>query len=207
MKTILRAILIIVTFCSCNAEVKTETVNDDISRTAIGDSEAQSNRVSQTTGEGDGAKQNGISLIGKTTIEIEGMGWFNCAGTLIDSNQDEGGFWISQLAKSQEECRNGSGKILLQKLISRNGNKAVFEVMDEIDIESSYPEKEYNWTTCKVKEAAGEELYVIHFKDQQQAELTEIHDSWSVDRVAGKFVKVKNSAGVTCVNPDYSEGL
>lgn len=28
-----------------------------------------------------------------------------------------------------------------------------------------------------------------------------------IDLKAGKFIKIKNSGNVTCVNPDYSEGL
>ncbi|MEJ8755660.1 hypothetical protein WG947_01515 [Pontibacter sp. H259] len=207
MKTILKAIFIVVVFCSCNADVKTQTTHDDISQAAIGTSEKRSNHAPQATVKSDVAKQKGSSLLGKTTIEIEGMGWLNCAGTLIAPNKGEGGLGVSLIAKSQEACSNGSGKILLNKLISRKGNKAVFEVMDEIDIASSYPGKVYTWTTCKVKQADREELYVIHFKDQRQANLTEIYDLWYVDRVAGKFIKMKNAAGITCVNPDYADEL
>lgn len=207
MKTIFKAILIAFAFSSCNADVNTEIAEKGISQTVVDEPEAQSVRFSQTTGDDEATFQKDSSLIGKTTVEIEKMSWFNCAGTLIGSNESESELWISQLAKSQEECRNGTGKILLKRLISRNVNKAVFEVIDEINIESNYPEKEYNWTTCKVKGADGEEFYVIHFKDQRQAELTEIYDLWAVDMIAGKFVKVKNSDGATCFNPDYSDGL
>jgi len=201
MKKVFQAIFVAVAFSSCNANLQTETIENDISQSAVGDSEAQ------TTGESNTTYLKGSSLIGKTTVEIENMGFFNCAGTLIVSNENESRYAVSQLAKSQEECRKGRSKILLERFVSRNGNKAVFEVIDEINIRSNYPEKDYNWTTCKVKGADDEQFYVIHFKDQRQAELTKIYDLWAVDLIAGKFIKIKNSDGVTCVNPDYSDGL
>jgi hypothetical protein len=207
MKTIFQAILVAVALSSCNADVKTETLSNSINQTAVDNSDAQSAHFPQTTGESESTKQKSNSLIGKTSVEIESMGWFSCAGTVIDSGKSEIKYAVSQLAKSQKECRNGEGKILLERFVRRNGDKAVFEVLDEINIQSNHPEKEYNWTTCEVKGADGEQFYVIHFKDQRQAELTEIYDLWTVDLIAGKFVKVKNSEGVTCVNPDYSDGL
>ncbi|GAB3532963.1 hypothetical protein GCM10027443_17520 [Pontibacter brevis] len=205
MKTIFQAILIAVALSACNADVKTET--NSISQAAVDKSDAQSARFAQTTTEIKSTQNKSSSLIGKTTVEVENMGWFSCAGTLIDSEQSESQYAVSQLAKSQKECRNGEGKILLERFVRRNGDKAVFEVIDEINIQSNYPKKEYNWTTCEVKGADGEQFYVIHFKDQRQAELTEIYDLWTVDLIAGKFVKVNNAEGVTCVNPDYSDGL
>jgi hypothetical protein len=207
MKTIFQAILIAVALSSCNADVKTETLSNSISQTTVDDSEVKSAHFAQTMGESGSTYQKGSSLTGKNTIEIENMGWFNCAGTIIDSDESGNSYAISQLAKSQKECRNGAGKILLKRFVSRDGNKAVYEVIDEINIQSNYPEKEYNWTTCKINGASGEEFYVIHFKDQRQAELTEIYDLWAIDLKAGKFVKVKKSDAVSCVNPDYSDGL
>mgnify|MGYP003577299136 CR=1 FL=1 len=58
-----------------------------------------------------------------------------------------------------------------------------------------------------MKGVDGEQIYVIDFKDQQQAALTEIYDLWAVDVIAGKFIKIKDSDDVTCVNPDYSDDL
>jgi hypothetical protein len=205
MKTIFKAILIAVALSSCDANPKTETLS--ISQTTVDDSEAQPTHFAQSTEESGSTYQKGSSLIGKTTIDLEIMEWFNCAGTLIDSEQNESEYAVSLLAKSQRECRNGEGRILLERFISRNGNKPVFEVLDEINIQSNYPKKAFHWTTCKVKEANGEQFYVIHFKDQRQAELTEIYDLWAIDLKAGKFIKVQNSGNVTCVNPDYSDGL
>jgi hypothetical protein len=203
MKTIFQAILIVLALSSCDADVKTET----ISQTAVDNSNAQSAHFAQAPGKSETIQHNSSSLIGNTTVEIESMGWFSCASTLLDSEQSESKYAVSQLAKSQKECRNGKGKILLERFVSRNRNKAVFEVIDEINIQSNYPEKEYSWTTCKMTGADGEEFYVIHFKNQRQAELTKIYDLWTVDLIAGKFEKVKNSEGVICVNLDYSDRL
>ncbi|MBF9255772.1 hypothetical protein I2I11_20910 [Pontibacter sp. 172403-2] len=207
MMTTFQLILIAVALSSCYADVKTEIFSNGIGQTRVDKSDAQSAQFSQTMAESESTQQKSSSLIGKTTTEIENMGWFSCAGTLIASEQSESKYAVSQLAKSQNKCNNGEGKILLERFVRRNGDKAVFEVIDEINILSNYPEKEYNWTTCEVKGAEGEQFYVIHFKDRRQAELTEIHDLWTVDLIAGKFVKVKNAEGVTCVNPDYSDGL
>ena len=208
MKTTIKAVLMAVVFSSCNnTDFKTEAVDNEVIQTTVDDSQVQSIPLAKATVESNTAYQKDSSLIGKTTAEIEEYGFFDCAGTVLGSNESEGRLWVSQLAKSQEECRNGAGKILLQRVIGRNGNKAVFEVLDEINIQSSYPEKEYNWTTCKVKGVDGEQFYVIHFKDQRQVELTGIYDLWAIDIKAGKFVKVKNSEDVTCANPDYSEDL
>ncbi len=207
MKTIFQAILIALAFSSCQADTKSETSNDATSQSAVEASDTRSDHFAQASGQSDPIHQKGGSLIGKTTVEIENMGWFSCAGSLIGPTLHDDALWLSQIASSQEECRNGEGKILLERFVRREGNKALHEVIDEINITSNYPEKEYNWTTCKIKGSDGEEFFVIHFKDQRQAELTEIYDLWAVDVKAGKFIKVEGSKNVTCVNPDYSDGL
>jgi len=136
------------------------------------------------------------------------MGWFDCAGTVIGPDGNTNSYVISQLSKSQKECRYGKGKIILEKfLYRRNDGIAVHEVIDEIDIESNSPEKEYNWTTCKVNGVSSKQLYLIYFKDQRQAELTAIWDLWEIDFKLEKFVKVENVERVTCVNPDYSDEI
>ncbi|MCC9167535.1 hypothetical protein [Pontibacter harenae] len=208
MKRTIKAVLMAVAFTACNnADQQKEAVNNGITYTIVDDSQINSSTLAKTTEEDNIAYQLDSSLIGKTTAEIEKYGPFNCAGTLLGSNESGGNLWVSHLAKSQKECRNGVGKILLQRVVGRNGDQAVFEILDEINIQSSYPEKDYNWTTCKVKGVDDEQFYVIHFKDQRQHELTEIYDLWAIDMSAGKFVKVKNAEGVTCVNPDYSGDL
>lgn len=207
IKIIFQSILITVAFGSCNADLKTETLSNSLSPTTVDDSVAQSAHFAQTTEEAGPTYQKDASLIGKTTVELDKVGWFNCAGTLIESEQIENKYAVSQLAKSQEDCRNGEGKMVLERFVSRNGNKTVFEVIDEINIHVSYPENVYNWTTCRANKANGEQYYVIHFKDLRQAELTEIYDLWVIDLKAGKFTKVQNSEGFTCVNPDYADGL
>jgi hypothetical protein len=201
LKTIFQTLFIAVAISACNTGLQSETKENGINNTLAGYSEAQ------TTQESDNTNQNVSRLIGKTTSEIENMGWFNCAATVIDSDESGNRYAVSKLAKSQIECGSGAGKILLVRFVSRDGNKAVYEVIDEIDIQSNYPEKEYKWTTCKINGANGEEFYVIHFKDQRQAELTGIYDLWTIDLKAGKFVKVKKPDAVSCVNPDYYDGL
>jgi hypothetical protein len=207
MKTIFLAFLIAVAFSSCQADTETETADAGTSQTAVEASETRSGHLTQAGDENDAIQQKSGSLIGKTTVELESMGWFSCAGRLLGPNLDEGALWISQIAGSQGECRNGAGKILLERFVSRDGNKVLHEVIDEINIASNYPEREYNWTTCNIQGSDGEQFFVIHFKDQRQAELTEIHDLWAIDVQAGRFIKVEGAKNVTCVNPDYSDGL
>ena len=199
MKRILPVIIISLVISSCNTDLKTEKKSN--SQASVENSEPKTIVDNKNT------YKNGSSLIGKTTIEIERLGFYNCAGTVIDSKENKDEYSISQLASSQEECSNGSGKIVLDKALSKNENEVVYKIIDEINIQSSNPEKVYNWTTCKIKEGESEKLYVVHFKDHRQAKLTEIYDVWTIDFKVGKFVKMKDLKRITCVNPDYSEEL
>lgn len=183
-----------IAFNSCIPAVKTKIVDN-----------SKKGEVAEVSTAQSAYQQNNSSWIGKTTVELENMKWFYCAGTVIESDQIEIRYVVSQMAKSQKECRNGAGKILLERFVSRDKSRIVFEVVDEINIQSNYPEKEYNWTICKINGSDDEESYVIHHKDQRQADLTEIYDMWTVDLIAGKFIKKKNSEGVSCVNPNYSD--
>ena len=203
MRTLINALFIAIVLCSCSADVKTESVSQEPDQQASHNVKETSQLVSQTN-EKDGSFN---SLIGKNTAKVESMGWYICAATVIDSPEDTISYAVSQLTKSQKECRNGKGKVVLEKILYRNKGKAIHEIIDEINIDSNYPEKEYSWTTCNVGGAKSEKIYLIGFKDQRQAELTEIYNLWKLDLKVGKFVKVKNLKGVTCINPDYSEGL
>ncbi|MDP3443149.1 MAG: hypothetical protein Q8T08_09860 [Ignavibacteria bacterium] len=203
MRTLINALFIAFVFCSCSTDVK--TVAD-----SLVPKEPASHNVkekSQTIPQNSKKDISSESLIGKTTLDVERMGWFNCRGSVIDSPDSTISYAVSQFAKSQNECRNGKGKVVLEKLLYRNKGKAIYEILDEINIDSNFPEKEFSWTPCKVGGAIIEEIYLIEFKDQRQEELTKIYNLWKMDLKVGKFVKVKNIKGVTCINPDYSEGL
>ncbi|AKQ46894.1 hypothetical protein TH63_16650 [Rufibacter radiotolerans] len=153
-------------------------------------------------------KRTGVSessLIGKTTVEVANLGWLSCALTYINIYKSK--YSIVILAKSQEECGNGKGKILLERYIGRNGNKMIFEVLDEINIKSTYPENEYIWTSCEGKGVDREGLYIINYKVQQQAKFTSILELWAVDLKAGKFIQESNVDSVTCLNPIHPDNL
>ncbi|WP_100627445.1 hypothetical protein [Algoriphagus formosus] len=147
------------------------------------------------------------SLIGKNTLDIEQIGWFNCKGSVIDSPDSSINYAVSQFAKSQNECMNGKGKVVLKKLLYRKNGRAIFEVIDEINIDIKFPEKYFSWTTCMVGGAISSKIFLIEFKDQRQEKLTEIYNLWRIDMQVGKFVKEGDIKSVTCINPDYSEGL
>ena len=203
MKTIFKALFIAIVVVSCSSEIKKDTVNQETNQQANYDAGESSKLVSQTKEEG-GFFNN---LIGKNTVDIERMGWYNCAGEILDSPDGAMTYAVSHISKSQNKCRNGKGKVILEKFLYRNKDRIVYEIIDEINIETDYPENAYSWTTCKVDGKKSQEYFLIQFKDQRQAELTEIRNLWTLDLQLGKFTKVKNPEDVTCINPDYSDGL
>ena len=102
MKIIFTAILLTVAFCACNSEVKTETVGNSTNPAVVDNSEAQSALFSQTTVDSTARQQKSSSLIGKTTIEIENMGWFK-KDSMVDRYVD----WLgNSYKKNNEEVLN-----------------------------------------------------------------------------------------------------
>lgn len=205
MKLIIGIVFIAVAFCSCSNDVNNEARNKSIGQNTEAPIKSFSDTASLPDGRNGFTIYSDSSLIGKNTDEVENMDWFSCAGTIIGTGKNSTTYAVSQLSYSQAECRNGKGKIVLEKLLYKSSDgKPVFEIVDEIDIESKAPEREYSWTYCKLNGGSSEQFYVIHFTDQRQAELTEIRDLWEIDLEHEKFKKVKNAEHVTCFNNDFT---
>ncbi|MDE0558402.1 hypothetical protein OU792_00295 [Algoriphagus sp. NF] len=160
MKKLNTALIIASLFYSCSNEIK--TVSDSLVHE---DPESYSIKGEPKTIPLNSKNEVfSESLIGKNTLDIEQIGWFNCKGSVLDSPDSSISYAVSQFAKSQNECRNGKGKVVLKKLLYRKNGKAIFEVIDEMNIDTNFPQSYFSWTKCIIGGAKSSHFFFNRFQ-------------------------------------------
>jgi len=70
MKSIIKVVFIALVFCSCNADIKTETINNNIDQNTKGAEKTFSKSTFEPNGKNDSIIYKNFSLIGKIPLKL-----------------------------------------------------------------------------------------------------------------------------------------
>jgi hypothetical protein len=142
------------------------------------------------------------TFIGKNTNDLKS--YHNCWGTLISENPDRA---VSNIAPKIEDCRNGKAKIFLEKILYRTADgKAIFEIVDELNIEANDPTVCFSTVWLKLNDDNEEKYYVIKYFDNRKETITKIFSIWKIDLEKMRFQELPIKPTMKCPNPDWYEG-
>ena len=145
-----------------------------------------------------------ITLIGKTTQELQKYKFHTCLGVLLESQK----YAVAIYSLNVKNCHNGKNKIVFEKFINYyEQGKANFEITDELIVTSNYPKKCHTDIRIKLQENQPEKNYIIEYEDNAKETLTKIYKLWEIDLSSEKFIQVEIPKNFKCNNPDYADGI
>ena len=145
-----------------------------------------------------------ITLIGKTTQELQKYKFHTCLGVLLESQK----YAVAIYSLNVGNCRNGKNKIVFEKFINYyEQGKANFEIKDELIVTSNFPQKCHSNIRIKLIENQPEKNYLIEYEDNSKETLTKIYRLWEIDLSNEKFIQVEIPKNFKCNNPDYADGI
>lgn len=145
-----------------------------------------------------------ITLIGKTTQELQKYKFHTCLGVLLESQK----YAVAIYSLNVGNCRNGKNKIVFEKFINYyEQGKANFEIKDELIVTSNFPKKCHSNIRIKLIENQPEKNYLIEYEDNSKETLTKIYRLWEIDLSNEKFIQVEIPKNFKCNNPDYADGI
>ena len=129
---------------------------------------------------------------------IELKGYFRCRGVLMDGTGDA----LTCYAPTQRDCNAGTVILAFEKRRSQPGEKAVFAIVDTVQVRAAAPRRVVEITRCN---AAGKSRqYFVVFDaaaSGAQAHLSHLARAWGVnaqDHLAPVAVK-----SIQCMNEDF----
>lgn len=145
-----------------------------------------------------------ITLIGKTTQELQKYKFHTCLGVLLESQK----YAVAIYSLNVGNCHNGKNKIVFEKFINYyEQGKANFEIKDELIVTSNFPQKCHSNIRIKLIENQPEKNYLIEYEDNSKETLTKIYRLWEIDLSNEKFIQVEIPKNFKCNNPDYADGI
>ena len=145
-----------------------------------------------------------ITLIGKTTQELQKYKFHTCLGVLLESQK----YAVAIYSLNVKNCHNGKNKIVFEKFINYyEQGKANFEIKDELIVTSNFPKKCYSNIRIKLMENQPEKNYIIEYENNSKETLTKIYKLWEIDLSNEKFIPVEIPKNFICNNPDYADGI
>ena len=145
-----------------------------------------------------------ITLIGKTTQELQKYKFHTCLGVLLESQK----YAVAIYSLNVNNCHNGKNKIVFEKFINYyEQGKANFEIKDELIVTSNFPKKCHSNIRIKLIENQPEKNYLIEYEDNSKETLTKIYRLWEIDLSNEKFIQVEIPKNFKCNNPDYADGI
>lgn len=124
---------------------------------------------------------------------IKRSNYFNCRGMIIQESMDNDTLYaISQLAIDQKSCNNGISKIFLEKKVRMDGSSAVFEIIDEIDINQKDIRTTYHFTRLNIENNSDDRLYIVRTEVNSDS-LLQVKEGWYVNHLSGKFDPIKSN--------------
>ena len=145
-----------------------------------------------------------ITLIGKTTQELQKYKFHTCLGVLLESQK----YAVAIYSLNVGNCHNGKNKIVFEKFINYyEQGKANFEIKDELIVTSNFPKKCHSNIRIKLIENQPEKNYLIEYEDNSKETLTKIYRLWEIDLSNEKFIPVEIPKNFICNNPDYADGI
>ncbi len=145
-----------------------------------------------------------ITLIGKTTQELQKYKFHTCLGVLLESQK----YAVAIYSLNVGNCHNGKNKIVFEKFINYyEQGKANFEIKDELIVTSNFPKKCHSNIRIKLIENQPEKNYLIEYEDNSKETLTKIYRLWEIDLSNEKFIQVEIPKNFKCNNPDYADGI
>ena len=121
------------------------------------------------------------------------------SGSLIKED-----FYVSYISKNRNECNIGKSKIILKKVIGRKDNgQAIFEKLDEINVEKRNEKTAFSKVPLKISPKSKEQDYVIKFYDGRTETISKIYAIWKVDYGSMKFKKITIPKNLKFENPDW----
>ncbi|WP_271785451.1 hypothetical protein [Aquimarina algiphila] len=116
------------------------------------------------------------------------------------------GFYVSYISKNRDECNIGKSKVILEKVIGhKSSGQAIFEKIDEINVEKQNEKTTFSKITLKINSKSKEQDYVIKFYDGRTETISKIYDIWKVDYESMMFKKINIPENLTFDNPDWME--
>lgn len=148
------------------------------------------------------------SFLGKTTQDLNSYHLQECLGVIIEQQTDSGKYGVAQYSARVNDCRHGKSKITLEKFIRYfPDGKADFQMMDELTVNSNYPEKCYSTIYLKMLEDGSKQFFLIEHEDNSKPILTKIYKMWEVNIVLERFIERAIPKNFTCLNPNYADGI
>ncbi|WP_333863206.1 hypothetical protein [Sphingobacterium sp.] len=148
------------------------------------------------------------SFLGKTTQDLNSYHLQECLGVIIEQQTDSGKYGVAQYSARVNDCRHGKSKITLEKFIRYfPDGKADFQIMDELTVNSNYPEKCYSTIYLKMLEDGSKQFFLIEHEDNSKPILTKIYKMWEVNIVQERFIERAIPKNFTCLNPNYADGI
>lgn len=148
------------------------------------------------------------SFLGKTTQDLNSYHLQECLGVIIEQQTDSGKYGVAQYSARVNDCRHGKSKITLEKFIRYfPDGKADFQIMDELTVNSNYPEKCYSTIYLKMLEDGSKQFFLIEHEDNSKPILTKIYKMWEVNIVLERFIERAIPKNFTCLNPNYADGI
>ena len=145
-----------------------------------------------------------ITLIGKTTQELQKYKFHTCLGVLLESQK----YAVAIYSLNVGNCHNGKNKIVFEKFINYyEQGKANFEIKYELIVTSNFPKKCYSNIRIKLMENQPEKNYIIEYENNSKETLTKIYKLWEIDLSNEKFIPVEIPKNFICNNPDYADGI
>jgi len=198
METIKKLVLILITiilFHAINSCSQTTTIDDftepiiqsDTSYQAKKDGNANVNLLPKLSSE---HSFIGLTISSKNT---KCSNYFNCRGMIVQESRDNDTLYaISQLAIDQKSCNSGISKIFLEKKVGMDGNSAVFEIIDEIDVNQRDIGTTYHFTRLKIENNSDDRLYIVRTEVNSDS-LLQVKEGWHVNHLGGKFDPIKSN--------------
>ena len=145
-----------------------------------------------------------ITLIGKTTQELNKYKFHTCLGAVLESEK----YAVAIYSLNVGNCHNGKNKIVFEKFINYyEQGKANFEIIDELIVKSNFPKKCYSTIALKLDKNKSERNYLIEYEDNSKEMLTKIYKLWEINLSTEKFIEIELPKNFICHNPDYADGI
>ena len=142
------------------------------------------------------------SFIGKLSTEIEKFNLHTCWASITFQSDN---IYVSYVSNSKTECRYGKGKIVLEEITGRKGNRAIFKILDEINVEKKNSKSSYSKVRLKLNNSTEKQEYLINYLDERELVITKIFALWKIDFETNKFKKIEIPKNLKFDNPDWME--
>ena len=145
-----------------------------------------------------------VTLIGKTTQELNKYKFHTCLGAVLENEKYAVAIYSLEVGK----CHNGKNKIVFEKFVNYyEQGKANFEIIDELIVKSNFPKKCYSTIDLKLDKNKEERSYIIEYEDNSKELLTKVYKLWEVNLSTEEFKEIKLPKNFKCDNPDYADGI